>query len=40
MVSRTIDLARLPSSGYLLRIELIPSPGSSSKTGSYKIIKL
>jgi hypothetical protein len=40
MVSKTIDLTGLPSSGYLLRIELIPSPGSSSKTGSYKLIKL
>jgi hypothetical protein len=40
MVSKTFDLASFPSSSYLLRIELIPSPGSVSKSGSYKIIKL
>lgn len=40
MVSKFIDLTSFPSSSYLLRIELIPSAGSVSKTGSYKIIKL
>jgi hypothetical protein len=40
MISKFIDLTSFASSGYLLRIELIPSPGSVSKTGSYKIIKL
>jgi hypothetical protein len=40
MTSQIIDLTAFASSSYLLRIELIASPGSVSKTGSYKIIKL
>jgi hypothetical protein len=40
MVSKTIDLTGLPSSGYLLRIELIPSAGSIAKSGTYKLMKL
>lgn len=40
MISKFIDLTPLPSGTYFLRIELDALPGSISKTGSYKIIKL
>jgi hypothetical protein len=40
MVSKFIDLTAFPASTYLVRIELIPSPGFTAKSGSYKIIKL
>ena len=40
MVSRFIDLTTFPASSYLVRIELVPYPGFTAKSGSYKIIKL
>jgi hypothetical protein len=40
MMSKSVDLTPFSSGTYLLRIELDALPGSVSKTGSYKIIKL
>ena len=40
MVSRFIDLTTFASATYLLKLELKPAPGSVTKEGGYKIIKL
>ena len=40
MISKFIDLTSLSPGTYFLRVELDALPGSVSKTGSYKIIKL
>jgi len=40
MISKFVDLSTFASATYLLKVELKPAPGSVSKSGSYKIIKL
>lgn len=40
LISRVVDLTPFTSGTYFLRIELNALPGSTSKTGSYKIVKL
>jgi len=40
MVSKFIDLTTFASATYLLKLELKPAPGSVTKSGAYKIIKL
>jgi hypothetical protein len=40
MISKFIDLTSFASGSYFLKIELDALPGSVSKTGSYKIVKL
>jgi len=40
LISKFIDLTSFTSGTYFLKIELNALPGSVSKTGSYKIIKL
>lgn len=40
MMSKFVDLTSLSPGTYLLKVELDASPGSVSKDGSYKIIKL
>jgi hypothetical protein len=40
MISKFIDLSSFASGAYFLRVELNALPGSVSKTGSYKIVKL
>lgn len=40
LISKVIDLTSFASATYFLRIELDALPGSVSKTGSYKIVKL
>lgn len=40
LFSKVIDLTPFSSGTYFLRVELTALPGSTSKTGSYKIVKL
>ena len=40
LISKIIDLTSFTSGTYFLRIELNALPGSTFKTGSYKIVKL